>query len=141
MTRPNTGMDVQRVTFIESLHNSLKKQTSAAIADYKRYASLAKSYLEDGLEESEAVELLMIDGLSREAAEGYASMVEGDTQDDNLHEYSFQFENNGMITSSYDLGKTVTASNDEEAWDKAQEILEDESQVEAQKLLSVNRIS
>ena len=141
MTRPVTSIDVQRIAFIESLHSSLKKQASQAIAEQKRYASLAKSYLEDGLDQNEAVELLMIDGLSREAAEGYASMVEGDVQDDNLHDYSFQYENNyGTLTSSYDIGKTVRAANDEEAWEKAQEVLENES-VEAQKLLFVNRVS
>jgi len=144
MTRPSTGMDMQRVTFVESLHNSLRKQASKAIAEHKKYASLAKSYLEDGLEESECVELLMIDGLSREAAESYAAMVKSEAEDttSNLSEYTFQFEDEfGKLNSSYDIGKTVRASTDEEAWEKAEEILENGSQVEAQKLISVNRIN
>lgn len=142
MTRPSTGMDVQRVTFVESLHNSLKRQATKAIAEHKKYASLARSYLEDGLEESECVELLMIDGLSREAAESYSAMVKSEVEENgDLSEYTFQFEDEmGRITSSYDIGKTVRASNDEEAWEKAEEILESGSQIEAQKLISVNRI-
>lgn len=143
MTRPSTGMDMQRVTFVESLHSSLKKQASKAIADHKKYASLAKSYLDDGLEDTECVELLMIDGLSREAAESYADMVKSETEavHDDQNEYSFQFEDEyGKVWSSYDIGRSIRASNDEEAWEKAEEILEDGTQVEAQKLISVNRI-
>ena len=144
MSRPQTSIDVQRVTFIESLHNSLKKQASKAIADNKRYAALARSYLEDGLQDTECVELLMLDGLSREAAESFASMGQNDESEfaDSSYEYSFQFEDEyGRVNSSYDIGKIVRASNDDEAWEKAEEMLENGSQVEAQKLLSVNRIS
>jgi len=142
MTRPVTGMDMQRVTFVESLHSSLKKQASKAIAEHRRYASLAKSYLDDGLEESECVELLMIDGLSREAAESYAAMVKSETEDTgDLAEYSFQFEDEfGTILSSFDLGKTIMAANDEEAWEKTEEMMENLSH-EGTKLVSVTRVS
>jgi len=143
MSRPSTVRDVQRVTFVESLHNSLKKQATKAIAEHKKFISLASSYIEDGLEEKECIELLMIDGLSREAAESYTTMAqtkESDVQDANLVEYSFQFEDeNGMVLSSYDIGKTIKASNDEEAWTRAEEVLK-ESDNETPRLLSVHRI-
>ena len=142
MSRPSTNRDVQRVTFVESLHNSLKKQATQAIADHKKFTILASNYVEDGLDAEETVELLMIDGLSREAAEGYVSMIHGDTEerDDDLVEYSFQFEDNyGKIWSSYDIGKTIRASDDNDAWAQAEEIICEASE-ESQKLLSVSRI-
>jgi hypothetical protein len=56
-------------------------------------------------------------------------------------EYSFQFEDNsGLVLSSYDIGKTIRASDDDDAWAKAEELLYNESSVDAQKLLSVSRI-
>ena len=143
MSRPSTSRDVQRVTFIESLHNSLKKQATVAIAEHKKFIALANTYINDGLDGKECVELLMIDGLSREASESYISMVQSGKEDisDGLEEYSFQFEDRtGMITSSYDIGKTVRTSDDDDAWTKAEELLDSEPSVESQKLLSVSRI-
>lgn len=143
MSRPSTSMDMQRATFVESLHNSLKKQATQAIADHKRFIALASSYIEDGLDDKECVELLMIDGLSREASESYISMVQSNKEENSndLSEYSFQFEDdNGMILSSFDIGKTIRASDDDEAWTRAEELLSSESGVENQKLLSVSRI-
>lgn len=144
MSRPSTSRDVQRVTFVESLHNSLKKQATKAIVEHKKFIALASSYLADGLEEKECVELLMIDGLSRDASESYVSMVQSNKEEkhDDLVEYSFQFEDNrGAVWSSYDIGRTIKASDDDDAWTKAEEILSTESSVENQKLLSVSRIS
>ena len=61
---------------------------------------------------------------------------------DNLPQYSFQFEDtNGSIWSSHDIGKIVTASSDEDAWTKAEEILEERQDIEFQRLISVNRIA
>lgn len=143
MSRPSTSRDVQRATFVESLHASLKKQAAKALEEQKKFIILARSYLDDGLEEKECVELLMIDGLSREASEGYAQMAlnkEASVADE-LVEYSFQFSDvSGTILSSSDIGKTVKASTDDEAWTKAEELLENESDLEIQKLLSVHRI-
>ena len=141
MNKPSTSMDMQRATFVESLHNSLKKQATQAITEHRRFVTLASSYVDDGLDESEVIELLMIDGLSREAAESYTAMAkEGEIQD-NLHEYSFQFEDvSGRIYSSYDVGKTIRAASDEDAWAKALESLDDQ-EIEPEKILAVNRIS
>ena len=143
MSKISTGLGMQRVTFVESLHSSLKKQATRAIADYKRFVTLASSYINDGLEDGECIELLMIDGLSRDAAESYTTMAqskEAESHED-LDEYSFQFEDEfGKVWSSYDIGRTIRASNDEEAWVRAEEVMNSESDTEPQKLLSVHRI-
>jgi uncharacterized protein YrzB (UPF0473 family) len=134
-------MDVQRATFVESLYSSLKKQASKAIVEHNKMVAIAKAYMEDGLEEQECVELLMIDGISREASECYVSMVTSEKQDDNLNEYSFQFQDaTGSILSSFDIGRTIRAANEDQAWTMAEEIVNSEVDVESQKLLSVNRI-
>jgi len=148
MTRPSTNRDMQRVTFVESLYNSLKKQTAIAISDHNKFIKVAKSYIDDGLEESECIELLMIDGLSRDAAESYASMVLSEEQRevDGLHEYAFQFEDiYGKRWSSFDIAKTVRAASEENAWEKADLLINEgrgnESGIEAEKIISINRIS
>lgn len=144
MTRPSTDRDFQRVTFIESLHNSLKKQAKKALADHHRFVAVAQSYMQDGLEESECVELLMIDGVSREAAEGYVAMAESNEapKEEHLPEYTFQFEDiYGKVWSSFDIGKTVRASTDEEAWTKAADLVDADPDLEPQNILSVSRIS
>jgi len=144
MTTPSTTRDIQRATFIEGLHNSLRQQASQAIDEQKRFLTIASTYMEDGLEENECVELLMIDGLSREAAESYASIVVSDPEEvaDNLNEYSFQFEDAyGKVWSSYDISQTVRASSEDEATEKADELLLTSSTIEHNKILSVSRIS
>lgn len=149
MTIPITNRDIQRVTFVESLYNSLKKQTAKAISEHDKFLKLAKSYVGDGLEESECIELLMIDGLSRDSAEGYTALAFSSTEpeeDSNLNTYAFQFDDiYGKRWSSYDIGKTIKASNDDEAWEKAEELISQdrgvESGIEADKLISINRIS
>lgn len=142
MSKPLTGMDRQRVDFVESLHNSLKKQATQALADHKKYIKLATTYMQDGLEESECIELLMIDGLSREASESYTAMATSKENDEIAQaEYSFQFEDSyGKVYSSYDIGKTIHASTDEEAWNKAEEIIDEETEIEPQKIISVTRV-
>jgi hypothetical protein len=144
MTITSTTRDIQRATFIEGLHKSLRQQAAKAIEEQNKFIALASSYIGDGLEEGECVELLMIDGLSREAAEGFTSQAISDEEIeyDNLNEYSFQFEDSlGKVWSSYDIGKTVRASDDEEAIEKADELLCTSSSVELNKILSVSRIS
>jgi len=142
MNKPSTNRDAQRLTFVESLHNSLKKKTVKAILDHNKFISLASNYVEDGLDNSECIELLMIDGISREAAESYILMVQSNKEEEasDLQEYSFQFEDEyGKIWSSYDIGRTVKASDDDDAWIKSEEMLEE---IEAsQKILSIQRIS
>lgn len=148
MTTPITSREMQRVTFVESIHNTLKKQATKAIADHGKFLTIAKAYVQDGLEESECIELLMIDGLSRSAAESYATMAlstEEEQTVEGLYEYAFQFEDTyGKRWSSFDIGKTVHASNDKEAWDKAEEMLDlergDENGIEPEKVVYINRV-
>ena len=142
MSKVSTYRDVQRATFVESLHNSLKKQAAKAINEQKRFITIAKSYVEDGLEEKECIELLMIDGLNREAAEGYTTMAlthKEASEDDTVKEYSFKFDDNGKILCSYDIGKIIKASTDEEAWEKAEQIMVD-MDLGASKLLNIQKI-
>ena len=142
MSKPSTSRDMQRATFVESLHNSLKKQAAKAIVEQKRFIALAKSYVEDGLEEKECIELLMIDGINREAAEGYVSMAleHKEASNDSDGEYSFKFEDSsGRILCSYDIGRTIHANTDEEAWEQAEQIM-NELDVGASKLLNIQRI-
>jgi len=140
MNKITTNRDVQRATFVESLYTSLKKQAVKAIQDYKHFVVTANSYLQDGLDETECVELLMVDGLSRDAAESYVAMAQANETSDGLTEYSFQVEDeSGKIYSSYDLGKVVRASNDEEAWEKAEEMINSDSLVESPTILSVTK--
>lgn len=144
MNKLSTNMDIQRTTFIESLNNSLKKQAQSAIEDNDRFVTIAKSYLNDGLDESECVELLMIDGINRETAEGYISMAQdnGLKIKDSFPEYSFQFEDSyGKIWSSFDVGKTVCANNDDDAWLKAEELIHSDPSLEFQNVTSVKRIN
>ena len=144
MSGPITSRDIQRSIFVESLHRSLKEQGAKLLKYHYRYASVAAAYLEDGLNEPECVELLMVDGLSREAAEGYTSMAvagEVPTEDSSLTEYNFIFQDTyGEIWSACDVGKTVMASSEDEAWVKAESILSSQRELEATKLISINRI-
>ena len=120
----STDRDYQRVSFAENLYMVLRKKDKQVLEDHNRFAKIASSYLEDGLDEPECVELLMIDGLGREAAENYVSMAVSTQEEivgDQLPEYSFQFEDGyGRIWSSFDVGKTVKASCENEAWAKEQ---------------------
>jgi len=145
MSRPITDRDVQRVTFVEALYSNLKKQAAVALADHDKILTLAESYLSDGLEQNECVELLMIDGLSRDAAESYVSKAMSQEElvaDSGLYDYSFQFEDiEGKRWSSYDIGKLVKASSDEDAWTKAEEMLDADSDLELENVISVTRIS
>jgi len=138
---PSTNRDMQRTVFVESLHANLRKQAEKDLADHEKFIVLAHSYREDGLEESECVELLMIDGLSRDAAESLASMTVSEEEVGvDLPQYSFQFEDSfGRIWSSYDVGKIIQAASDDEAWVKADEFMID-SEMEIQKVISVSRI-
>ena len=147
MKRPQTNMEIQRAVFVESLYTSLKKQAEKAVEEHTKFVSVASNYLKDGLEETECIELLMIDGLPRETAESYTAMAMNNEEvvDQDLPEYSFKFEDVlGKVYTSYDISKTVRASSDDEAWEKAEEIIDIESNIsniEPEKVISVNRIS
>jgi len=143
MEQAPTNKDIQ-TTFVESLYSSLRKTTARALEDHKKFLTLASTYLADGLDDGECSELLMIDGLSREAAENYTNMARADSDplEDSDQEYAFRFEDiHGNVWSSYDVGKVVTASSEKEAWQKAEELLyADSSFFEADRVTAVQRI-
>jgi hypothetical protein len=139
-----TSRDVRQATFVESLSNSLKR-AARTISDNEKFISLASSYMEDGLDESECIELLMIDGISREAAESCVLMVSSENaEDDGLEEYSFRFEDgHGKVWSSFDINRTIKAASTEDAALKAEELFEinpEMAEVTPVKIVSVNRI-
>lgn len=140
MNMGSTNNDIRQATFIEGLSKSLRK-AAKVINDNKKFVALAKSYKEDGLDEGECIELLMIDGLSREAAESCLVVADNDIEDsENGEEYSFQFEDgDGRVWSSFDINRTITASSEEEAFAKAEDSF-CEPEDEGIKVLSVSRI-
>ena len=142
-----TNRDMQRVLFVENLEKSLR-QAEQALKKNDRFLELASEYIQCGLSQEESVELLIGEGLHREAAENCVNCIMDDVDslqfDDNSHEYSFQFEDGyGKIWSSFDIGKTVFASNDEDAFVLASEIIlgSNDQDIELERIVSVNRIS
>jgi hypothetical protein len=133
--------DTQKAIFIENLCKNLKRQDAKAFGDYNKFRKLASSYIADGLSETECIELLMIDGLSREASESYTSMIMANAEAD-ATEYSFRFEDvYGKVWSSHDIGKIIKASSAHDAKQKAEEFLNDEgAYLEPEKVISVDPI-
>lgn len=140
-----TGRENQRADFVDSLYKSLKQKAKAAYGKHNKLCVLASVYLSDGLDPQECAELLIIEGnISRDAANAYISMAQAQQPeiDEGSGEYSFQFEDiHGKVWSSHDVGITVKASSDDEAWEKAEEIIFTNSSVEPDKIVSVDRIS
>ena len=137
---------MQRTDFIKSLYDKVHRDTKKAISQYKQFVVKASNYVSDGLSHEECVELLILDGLNREAAKKYVNMAEDTAHESCLditsgsHEYSFTFEDsNGKLWASNELGRTVRACNDGEAWMKVEKIL-DEEDLDAEIIVSVNRI-
>lgn len=139
----SSGREAQRTDFVENLYKGLRRKTISALANHEKIISLASHLIRDGLETDECTELLIIEqGLSREAAESYVNLVKNQNNESlisNVNEYSFQFEDeNGLILSSYDINRTVQAASEEEAWEKAEEILQT---IEAAELIKVTKMS
>lgn len=139
----SSGREAQRTDFVENLYKGLRNKTISALANHEKIISLASDLIRDGLEADECTELLIIEqGLSREAAESYVNLIKSQNSEalvSDINEYSFQFEDeNGLILSSYDINRTVQASSEEEAWEKAEEILQT---IEAAELIKVTKMS
>ena len=136
-----TARELQRHEFIESLHTTLRRQTKQAIAGHEHFVHLAKAYLSDGLDPSECAELLIIDGVDREAASSYVDMVTDESEEQNGSEYSFSFEDShGRIWSSFEVGKVIYASNDDDAWQQAECLMDDDPELEIDKVIAVNKV-
>lgn len=139
----STGRENQRTDFVDSLYKSLKSKTEIAVGKHNRLSTLAGTFLSDGLDLQECVELLIIEGgISREAANAYVNMAQSQSSIiEGGDEYSFQFEDtHGRIWSSHDIGMTVRASSDEEAWEKAEESIFTNLAIDPDKVISVDRI-
>jgi hypothetical protein len=144
MKRTITTRDVQRTDFVKNLYESLRKNTREAIVQHNKLTRKASIYLSDGLDPSECTELMILDGISREAASNYVKMAQDSNIDedaDGLYDYSFTFEDSfGKLVSSHEINKIIKASNDQDAWNKAEEFLNDDIECEAEKIGSVERI-
>jgi hypothetical protein len=133
----------QRTLFVDSLYAHLKKEAEKVKIEYNKFASTAREYIESGLSESEAVELLVVDGLDRDAALGYISMAKemGGSEDGEDKEFSFVFEDiYGNVFSSHDINRTITASSNKEAFQIACSLIGDDNDYEIQSILSVERV-
>ena len=139
----STNEDLSRSQFVQSLYKSLHQQTANAISVHKKWLKKASGFIQDGLDDGECEELLVIEGLPRKFAKNYVDMVQSNSgKSEGLNEYIFQFEDGfGRIYSSYDIGKKIYASTEEEAWEKAESIISENSAIELEKILSVDRIS
>jgi hypothetical protein len=139
----STNEDLSRSQFVQGLYKSLKKQTEIALSDHKKWMEKTAGFIQDGLDNEECEELLVIEGLSRKVAKSYVEMVQSDVEkEEGLNEYSFQFEDvNGKVWSAYDIGRVIYASTDDEAWEKAEETIFENSAIEPERIISVDRIS
>lgn len=141
-----TSRDEQRTSFVEGLYKSLKCETASVIKEKNALMTKAASYIDDGLDFDDAIELMIIEtGLSREASKGYIQMAIDTNEEEStegLEEYSFQFEDAyGKIWSSFDIGKTVFASDEEDARSKSEELLDNNYlQLEAERIVSINKL-
>jgi len=133
----------QRTLFVDSLYSHLKKEEERARTEYSKFASSAYNYITSGLSESEAVELLIVDGVDRDAARSYVTMAKdmGDVNSDGEQEYSFVFEDvYGNTFTSHDIDRTIFASSQSEAFTRACELIGDDNQFAIQSILSVEKI-
>ncbi len=127
--------------FAQSLYREMRRQAINALGDQKKILSKARSYMDDGLTESECIELLVIDGLSRESADSYVQMINYGQYECGNDEYIFEFKDyDGNIYSSSDMGKTIFASSDAEAWQIAEGVIETDEELSAEQIISVLKI-
>ena len=142
MKKSNTSREVQRVDFVKTLYDNLYQVTKAAVKDRNKIIKIASEYLDDGLSREEVIELLILDGINRNAASNYIDMIEDGNSDveDGLYEYSFICEDcSGKLLSSHEIQKIVKASSAEEAWQKAEELI-DEENLDIEKIVSVEKL-
>ena len=139
-----TNRDLQRADFIDSLYKTMRAQTREVVAQRDQFIVLVSSYLEDDLSEEECLELLLLDGLTREAAMGYLDIAKVSTKKaamQNAEEYSFQFEDpQGRVWNSFDLNLTVLASEGN-AWEKAEEVLSEGYPMRSYRVVSIDKVS
>ena len=143
MENNSINEDLRKISFVENLYKQLRNQNKTAMEDHDRLVSKACLYLEDGLNESECSELLVIDGITRATAESYVQLAQKNQLHlDGRYEYSFQFEDvYGKLWSSYDINHAVFASSDSEAWERAEEVMLLDPSIEPERIVSVDKVS
>jgi len=145
----------QRTFFVNNLYKSLRMEDKKAKCEYEKKASVALDYLNCGLSEEEAVELMIVDGLDRDAAKSYVVMakdmsgesecvqkIKDQDEEGNLgKEYSFVFKDSyGNTFSSYDIDETITASSKKEAMKIAWSMTGDDNPYEIEEIITVEKI-
>ena len=137
-----TSNDLQRTAFVQSLHDQIRIQAKKALKDHDKFCALASEYVDDGLDRSECLELLIVDGLTREEADQYLNMIADQRQaSSGCSDYSFMFEDShGRVWSSCDLNLTVSAANEESAWAEAESFAYSKPDLEIESIISVERI-
>lgn len=70
-----TNIEKQSNDFADELYKKLIHDTKVAFKENKKFVVLASSYLSDGLTPEETIELLMVDGVTKDAANGYVQKV------------------------------------------------------------------
>jgi hypothetical protein len=122
-----TNLERQSVDFSQELYRKLFSHTKKAYQQHNKFVKLANSYLSDGLDKQEVVELLILDGLHRESAEAYTDKALFiSSSDDNMgNKYVFKFSDEmGDEYTSYDYNVVLTAESTVDAENKANEWLE-----------------
>lgn len=141
MKRQLTARDLQRNDFIENLYGSLRRQAEDTLEGRDEIRRTASEYVADGLDPAECIELLIIDGVDREAAKCYVEDALSEDTYGEESDYAFSFEDvGGRIWSSYEVGQVITASSDEEAWQKAEALMDTCHSLEMERVVSVSKI-
>ena len=108
-----TGVKVQRAMFLESLWRQMDKISSAA--SDQNIAKVADTYLAEGYEEHEVIELLVDDGFDPVLAKSCVGMVVEAVVDDQQPKWGFEVEDlaRGDIYNNFDIGMDGSTGNDE----------------------------
>ena len=118
-----TGRDVQRNLFLGSLRSQLTHLDDI----HSNLMKSASEYLDQGMDYRETQELLILDGHNTEVVKACIAKLAESPSDEISEEgkkYGFNAEDGAGRTFSHaDLGIVITASSENEAWEKAEEIV------------------
>ena len=120
----STSRDIQRSLFSRSLREQLSKISDLQSGILKA----AKEYLDQGMDIAETQELLLIDGHEKSLIIACMKNLaeSGDEIQETGKQWGFNVEDSyGRIVSSAELGIVITAANEEEAWSRAEQAMEE----------------
>ena len=121
-----TGLNVQRALFLSNLREELDKASKAVRKD--ELVVTAQQYLDEGFTHSETTELLMADGFDADMAESCMASVSrsNEVPEQGEPKWGFEIEDSyGRLISSHDMGISLTAASEDEAWEKAEAAIPD----------------